>query len=61
MNWSGLTNKMEHFSFKNGYAVRVKNSKMCCQLPLQPKKTKVRKAVLAIYVVAKDILPALHY
>ena len=28
---------------------------------LQPKKTKVRKAVLAVFIAAKDVLPALHY
>ena len=28
---------------------------------LQPNKTKVRNAVLALYIAAKDVLAALHY
>ena len=52
-----ITNKMEHFSFNATCAVQVENGEMRCQL--QPKKTK--EAVLAFYIAAKDILPALHY
>ena len=31
---------------------------MCCHL--KPMKTKVLKAVLAVYIIAKDVSPPLH-
>ena len=33
------------------------SNEMCRQL--QPKKTKVRKAIMAVYIAARDVLPAL--
>ena len=50
-----VTNKMERFSFKSGCVIRVENGEMCTSYSQQG------KVVLAIYIAAKDVLPALHY
>ena len=53
-----ITSKKKRFSFKSGCGVQVANGKRHCQLQL--KKT-IGKAVLAVYITAKGILPFIHY